>query len=139
MYAYLFFLTEPNYCAPIINVNSGWEAWKKLVAEYKKDSAMMCMALHQQFYSLMHDPVVGIIIFIDAVLSIIQQLGEIGHKLDYLKISDKFLIGLHKSWAPIHTALLLCEKSEKPKIEKITSARKQFEAQVTHGCTWTAS
>ena len=87
----------------------------------------MHMVLCQQFYSLMHDPAVNIIIFTDAILSIVQQLG-VGHKPDDLKISNKLLIGLHKSWAPFCTALLLCEKPEKPEIEKITSVLKQFEA-----------
>src|ERR1700728_2617200 len=49
-YAYLFFLIEPNYYTPIIDIKSGHEAWKKLTAEYKKNSAMSCMALRQQFY-----------------------------------------------------------------------------------------
>jgi len=127
-YAYLFFLIEPNYRAPIIDIKSGREAWKKLVSEYEKDSATTRMALRQQFYSLKHDPAVGIAVFIDAVFSIVRQLGAIGHKPDDLEISDKLLIGLHQSWAPVRTALTLREKSEKPEIEKITSALKQFEA-----------
>jgi hypothetical protein len=127
-YAYLFFLIEPNYRAPIIDIKSGHEAWKKLVAEYEKDSATTRMALCQQFYSLTHDPTVGIAVFIDAVFSIVRQLGAIGHKPDDLEISDKLLIGLHQSWAPVRTALTLREKTEKPEIELITSALKQFEA-----------
>ena len=62
-YAYLFFLIEPNYRAPIIDIKSGCKAWKKLVSEYKKDTATMCMALHQQFYSLTHNPAVSIAVF----------------------------------------------------------------------------
>jgi gag-polypeptide of LTR copia-type len=69
MYVYLFFLIKPNYRAPIVKIKSGQEAWKKLVAEYEKDSAMTCMALCQQFYSLMHDPAVSITVFIDAFLN----------------------------------------------------------------------
>ena len=65
--------------------------------------------------------------FIDAIFSIVQQLSAIGHKPDVLEISDKLLIGLHQSWAPVRTTLTLREKSEKPEIEKITSALKQFE------------
>ena len=65
-YAYLFFLIELNYCAPIIDIKSGWEAWKKLVSKYEKDSATMRMALCQQFYLLTHNPTIGIAIFIDA-------------------------------------------------------------------------
>jgi hypothetical protein len=76
----------------------------------------------------MHDPTVGITFFIDAVFSVVQQLEAIGHKPDQLKISNKLLIGLHQSWAPVRTALTLHENSEKPKIEKITSALKQFKA-----------
>jgi hypothetical protein len=86
------------------------------------------MALRQQFYSLTHDPAVGIAVFIDAVFSIVRQLGAIGHKPDDLEISDKLLIRLHQSWAPVRTALTLREKTEKPEIELITSALKQFEA-----------
>ena len=127
-YAYLFFLIELNYRAPIIDIKSGREAWKKLVSEYEKDTATTRMALRQQFYSLTHDPAVGIAVFIDAVFSIVRQLGAIGHKPDDLEISDKLLIGLHQSWAPVRTALTLREKSAKPEIEKITSALKQFEA-----------
>ena len=86
------------------------------------------MALRQQFYSLTHDPAVSIAVFIDAVFSIVRQLGAIGHKPDDLEVSDKLLIGLHQSWAPVRTALTLRERSAKPEIEKITSALKQFEA-----------
>ena len=71
MYVYLFLLIGPNYHAPIINIKSSQEAWVKLVAKYKKDSATMCMALHQQFYFLMHDPTVGIAVFIDAVFLVV--------------------------------------------------------------------
>ena len=126
VYTCIFFLIEPNYHASIIESKSGQEAWKKLVAKYKKDNAPIYMALCQQFYSLTHDPTVSIIIFINVVLSIVQQLRAIGHKLDDLKISNKLLIGLHKSWAPVCTVLSLCEKSKKLDIEKITSALKQF-------------
>jgi len=70
-YMYLFFLIEPNYHTPIIDIKSSCKAWRKLVSKYEKDTATMCMALHQQFYSLMHNPVVGITVFIDAVFSII--------------------------------------------------------------------
>jgi hypothetical protein len=126
-YAHLFFLIEPNYRAPIVEVKSGRKAWKKLVSEYEKDTVTTRMGLRQRFYSITHDPAVTISVFIEAVLSIVRQLDAIGHKPDNLEISDKLLIGLHQSWAPVRTALTLCE-SEKPEIEKITSALKQFEA-----------
>ena len=127
-YAYLFFLIEPNYRVPIIEIKSRREAWKKLVAKYEKDSATTRMVLRQQFYSLTHNPAVSIAVFIDTVFLIVRQLATIGHKTDDLEISDKLLIGLHKSWAPVRTMLTLHEKSKKPKIELITSALKQFKA-----------
>ena len=116
VYAYIFFLIKPNYQAPILDLKSGQEAWKKLVSEHKKDNATTCIRLRQQFYSLSHNPSLSIVVFIDTVLSIARQLASIGHKLDNLEISDKLLIGLHQSWAPVRTALTLCEKSEKPEI-----------------------
>jgi hypothetical protein len=100
----------------IVDIKSGREAWKKLISEYKKDSATTRMALHQQFYSLTHDPAVGIAVFIDAIFSTVRQLSAIGHKPDDLKISNKLLIGLPQSWAPVRTALTLHEKPEKPEI-----------------------
>jgi gag-polypeptide of LTR copia-type len=80
-YAYLFFLIEPNYRAPIIEIKSRREAWKKLVAEYEKDSATTRMALCQQFYSLTHDPAVGIAVFIDAVFSIVVSSVNCFHNI----------------------------------------------------------
>jgi hypothetical protein len=127
-YAYIFFLVEPNYRAPILDIKSGREAWNKLVSEHEKDNATTRIGLRQHFYSLSHNPSLSIVVFIDAVLSIARQLASIGHKLDDLEISDKLLIGLHQSWAPVRTALTLREKSEKPEIEKITTALKQFES-----------
>ena len=88
---------------------------------------MTRMGLRQRFYSITHDPAVGISVYIEAVLLIVQQLSAIGHKPNDLEISDKLLIGLHQSWTPVRTALTLRE-SGKPEIEKITSALKQFEA-----------
>jgi hypothetical protein len=111
-YAYLFFLIELNYRVPIIDIKSGCEAWKKLVAEYEKDSAMTHMVLRQQFYSLTHNPTVSIAVFINDVFLIVRQLGTIGHKLDDLEISDKLLIRLHQLWAPVCTAHTLQENRE---------------------------
>ena len=88
---------------------------KKLVAEYEKDSVTTRMALCQQFYSLTHNPAVGIAVFIDTVFLIVRQPGAIGHKPDDLEISDKLLIGLHQSWTPVRTVLTLHEKPRSPK------------------------
>jgi hypothetical protein len=112
----------------ILNVKSGQEAWNKLVSEHEKDNATMHIRLCQQFYSLSHNPSLTIIVFINAVLLIAQQLATIGHKLDDLEISDKLLIGLYQSWAPVCITLTLHKKSEKSEIEKITAVLKQFEA-----------
>ena len=76
----------------------------------------------------MHDPTVGIAVFIDTIFPVVQQLGTIGYKLNDLEITNKLLIGLHKSWAPVYTVLTLHEKSKKPNIKLITSMLKQFKA-----------
>src|SRR5882762_5633780 len=36
IYAYLFFLIEPNYRAPIINIKSGCDTWKSLLPSTKR-------------------------------------------------------------------------------------------------------
>ena len=61
------------------------------------------------------------------VQQFISSPSAIGHKPDDLEISNKLLIGLHQSWAPIRTVLTLHEKTKKPEIELITSELKQFE------------
>lgn len=82
------FLIEPNYHTLIVDIKSGQEAWRQLISEYKKDSATTCMALHQQFYSLTHDPAISIVVFIDAVFSI-------GYKPDGLEIGDNSYGAMH--------------------------------------------
>ena len=85
VYAYIFFLVEPNYRAPILDIKSGREAWNKLVSEHEKDNATTRIRLRQQFYSLSHNPSLSIVVFIDAVISIARQLASIGHKLNDLE------------------------------------------------------
>lgn len=127
-YATLFFLIEPNYRAPILELDSGREAFKKLVSEYEKDTSTTRMLLRQRFYTLEHDPHERIGVYIDAVFNIVRQLNSIGHKPDDLEVSDKLLIGLDRSWFPARTALTLREQSAQPDLDQITSALKQYEA-----------
>ena len=124
VYTYIFFLINPNHCAPIIKLKSGHDAWKKLVAKYKNDSATTHMILCQQFYSVMHDPSASITVFIDAVYSVAHQLKAIGYEPTDLEISDKLLIGLHQLWSPIHTAFTFHEKPKALELETITTALK---------------
>jgi hypothetical protein len=66
------------------------------------------MNLHQHFYALSHDPVVGIMPFVNDVLTVIRQLKSIDRKPTKDEITDKLLIGLHFSFAAVHTNLSLC-------------------------------
>jgi len=61
---------DPNYRAPIITTKSGKEAWAKLIAEYQKDNTTNRLMLHQQFYSIIHDPAIPVVDFIEGVLSV---------------------------------------------------------------------
>ena len=120
-----------NVCVPFFLITVPWSLASNPVMKLGKSSfpstkrtVSPCVWLCQQFYLLMHGPAVNIAVFIDAVFLIVWQLGTIGHKPDDLKIRDKLLIGLHQSWVPVHTTLIL---HEKPEIKLITSALKQFE------------
>ena len=77
--------------------------------------------LHQEFYSIKHDPALPVTKFIKGVLSFVCKLNVIGHKP-----SDKILIGLDNSWSPVHTTLTL--QSTSLTIDEITSALKQYKA-----------
>jgi hypothetical protein len=83
------------------------------------------MNLHQHLYVLSHNPVIGIIPFINDILTVVHQLKSINHKLTKEEITDKLLIGLHSSFAAVHTNLLLC--TPEPSIKEITAALKEFE------------
>ncbi|KIM73754.1 hypothetical protein PILCRDRAFT_92899 [Piloderma croceum F 1598] len=55
----------------IMVIKLGQEAWTALKAEHEKDTPSTCMNLHQCFYTLSHDPAVGVIPFINEVLTIV--------------------------------------------------------------------
>src|ERR1700691_134511 len=126
VYAVIWFLVDPNYRGPIITSKSGKAAWAKLVAEYQKDNATNELMLHQQFYSIIHDPAIPVADFIEGVLLVARKLDAIGHKPSDTEISDKILIGLDNSWSPVRTTLTL--RSTSPTVDEITSALKQYEA-----------
>ena len=107
VYAVIWFLVDPNYHGPIITTKSGKEAWAKLIVEYQKDNATNQLMLHQQFYSVIHDPTIPVANFIKGVLLVARKLDAIGHKLSDTEISDKILIGLDNSWFMVHTMLTL--------------------------------
>jgi len=126
VYAVIWFLVDPNYRSPIIITKSGKEAWAKLVVEYQKDNVTNQLMLHQQLYSITHDPTIPVADFIEGVLSVTCKLDAIRHKLSNTKISDKILIGLDNSWSPVCTTLTL--RSTSLTVDEITSALKQYEA-----------
>ena len=132
VYAVIWFLVDPNHRSPIVTTTSRKEVWAKLVAEYQKDSATNQLLLHQQFYSITHDPTVPVSTFIDDVSSIVQKLDAIGHKPTDLEVSDKILIGLDRSWGPVRTSITL--QSDKTfTINEIISALRQYEANESSG------
>jgi hypothetical protein len=83
------------------------------------------MNLHQRLYSLSHNPAVGVTPFVNEVLSVVCQLESIKCKPQKDEITDKLLIGLHSSFAAVHTNLALC--IPEPSIKEIAAALKEFE------------
>jgi hypothetical protein len=79
-YAHIWFLVEPNCRDSIVDIKSGRDAWAALKAEHEKDTPSTRMNLHQRFYALSHDPVVGIMPFVNDVLTVIRQLESINRK-----------------------------------------------------------
>src|ERR1700683_3107133 len=83
------------------------------------------MNLCQWLYSLSHNPTVGVMPFVNEVLTVVRQLESIKRKLQLDEITDKLLIGLHSSFAAVQTNLSLC--TPEPSIKEITTAIKEFE------------
>ena len=82
------------------------------------------MNLHQWLYSLSHNPTVGIMPFVNEVLTVVCQLESIKHKPQKDEIIDKLLIGLHSSFAALCTNLSL--RTPEPSIKEITATLKEL-------------
>ena len=83
------------------------------------------MNLRQRLYSLSHNPAIGVMSFVNEVLTVVRQLESIKRKPQKDETTDKLLIGLHSSFAAIHTKLAL--HMPEPSIKEITAALKEFE------------
>jgi hypothetical protein len=68
-YSLLYFLVSPDYCSSITELSSGCAAWT-LKSKYKKDSSATFLTLRNQFYTVHHDPLKPLSIFIESVQSI---------------------------------------------------------------------
>jgi len=128
-YAHIWFLVEPDFRDTIVEIKSGREAWAALNAEHEKDTPSTRMNLRQRFYSLSHDPTIGVIPFTNQVLAVVRQLESIKRKPQVDEITDKLLIGLDPSFAPVRTNLAL--RNPEPSIKEITAALKEFEENET--------
>jgi hypothetical protein len=109
----------------IVEIKSGRDAWAALKAEHEKDTPSTCMNLRQHFYALSHDPTVGVMPFVNDVLTVVCQLESIKRKPMKDEITDKLLIGLHSSFAVVRTNLSLC--TPEPSINEISATLKEFE------------
>jgi hypothetical protein len=124
-YAHIWFLVDSNSRDSIIELKSGREAWAALKAEHEKDTPSTRMNLRQRFYSLSHDPAVGVMPFVNDVLSVVRQLESIKRKPQTDEITDKLLIGLNSSFSAVRTNLSL--RVPEPSVKEITAALKEFE------------
>jgi hypothetical protein len=124
-YAHIWFLVDLNSHNSIIELKLGREAWAALKAEHEKDTPSTRMNLCQHFYSLSHNPAIGVMPFVNDVLSVVWQLESIKHKPQTDEITDKLLIGLNSSFSAVCTNLLLCVPE--PSIKEITAMLKEFE------------
>jgi hypothetical protein len=84
------------------------------------------LQLCQHLYSLHHDTKDVVSTFIDAVWTITHQLSDIGHPVLNDKTGDIIILGLHKSFVPIRSALL-AQKTQ-PTLTEIIDAVETFEA-----------
>ena len=125
-YAFIYFLISPNLRNPIVDLDLGSEAWKKLCEKFETDKASLRLMLRQRLYSLHHDAKNPVTIFIDAVRTITRQLNAIGRVVADDEIGDLILLGLDKSFVPIRSALLA--RKTPPTLTEIIDAIEAFEA-----------
>ena len=94
------------------------------LSEVRRFNCCLLCLRGDYLYALSHNPVVGIMPFINNILTVTCQLKSINRKPTKDKITDKLLIGLHSSFATVHTNLSL--HTPEPSIKEITAAPKEF-------------
>jgi hypothetical protein len=94
------------------------------------------MNLRQWLYSLSHNPTVGVMPFVNEVLTVVHQLESIKCKPQKDEITDKLLIGLHSSFAAVCTNLSL--HMAEPSVKEITTTLKEFEDNETLRASFSA-
>jgi len=67
---------------------------------------------------------IGVMQFVNNVLTVVCQLKSINGKPTKDQITDKLLIGLHSSFTAVHTNIFL--HTPEPSIKEITATLKEF-------------
>jgi hypothetical protein len=125
-YAYIYFLILPSLYNPIADLDLGSDAWTKLCKKFETDKVTLPLMLHQHLYSLHHDTKDLVSTFINAVWTVKRQLSSIGHPILDDETEDIIILGLHKLFVPIRSALL-AQKTQ-PMLTEIIDAVEAFEA-----------
>lgn len=112
-YSLIYFLIDSDFRETIAETNSGLKTWSLLIDEYQKDASATHLALHNQFYSIRHDPAKPIGVFLGSVQSTVRQLNDIGHKPTDSEICNIILLRLHPSFTTVCSAIIACEKALK--------------------------
>ncbi|KAF7371968.1 hypothetical protein MVEN_00054800 [Mycena venus] len=123
----IYFLIGADYHSIIADVSTGVEAWKILKDRYQKDSSALRLALHNELYSIRHDPKHPVSVYTVAVCSVARQLKAIGHAVKDDDLADLILLCLHPSFSSIRSAL--SNTTPFPKLDALISAIKAHEMQ----------
>jgi hypothetical protein len=97
-----------------------------LCKKFETDKALLRLMLCQHLYSLHHDTKDLVSTFIDAVRTVTCQLSDIGRPVLDDETGDIIILGLHKLFVPICSALL-AQKTQ-PTLTEIIDAVEAFEA-----------
>jgi hypothetical protein len=97
-----------------------------LCKEFKTNKASLRLMLHQHLYSLHHDTKDPVSTFINAVRTVTRQLSDIGRSVLDDETGDIIILGLHKLFVPIRSALLT-QKTQST-LTEIIDAIEAFEA-----------
>jgi hypothetical protein len=123
---YIYFLILPNLCNPIADLDLGSDAWTKLCKKFETDKVSLQLMLCQHLYSLHHDTKDPVSTFINAVQTITHQLSDIGWPILDDERGDIIILGLHKLFVPICSALLT--QKTQPTLTEIIDAIEAFKA-----------
>lgn len=111
----IYFACTQDVRVKIQHCETAPDAWKILREEFERDIPSMCLALHTEFQSVVHDTSESVSVYTNHILDLADQLGALNRRPSDKVISGTMLAHLDPSFSEIVTTLSSVNKVAAPK------------------------